>query len=249
MKIFSSELGTNYDTYTFGYTTYAKREESDPLAALYRKGFLPYSGSPRAADIFYMARSVRVVLADFELTSENRRIAKKFDGEFVRERMAFTDAVFDENAISFCLSYFAQKHGERAMPRERFEHILKMGLVTHLITYKKEKVIVAYVLEVADDTIGHYWFSFYDLAFARQSLGLWLMLDAVQDAQKRKLAYYYLGTVYGEKALYKTNFEPLEWWDGTGWSTDSKLLRQRGRTDAERMVLLTDAWKTNQVLF
>ena len=73
--------------------------------------------------------------------------------------------------------------------------------------------------------MAHYWFSFYDLAYARQSLGLWLMLDCIRDAEQRGLKNYYLGTVYGPNALYKTNFAPLEWWGEAGWSRDIQLLK------------------------
>lgn len=73
--------------------------------------------------------------------------------------------------------------------------------------------------------MAHFWFSFYDLSYARQSLGLWLMLDCLRDAKKRGRAHYYLGTVYGPSALYKTNFTPLEWWSEGGWSRDIRALK------------------------
>src|SRR5437870_4904348 len=134
MRIFSSELGHNYTTYTFGYANYGELEAGDQLSLAYNAGFLPYTGTA-VPNLLYMP---------------------------------------------------------------------------------------------------HYWYSFYDLALAKQSLGLWLMLDAVRDAQERGLTHYYLGTVYGEKALYKTNSEPLEWWDGKQWQSDVALLKERGRSDAGR---------------
>jgi hypothetical protein len=117
------------------------------------------------------------------------------------------------------------------MPRARLETILESGLISSVITYAEGHRGVAYVLEVADGAMEHFWFSFYDLRYAKQSLGLWLMLESIRDAQARGLTHYYLGTVYGEKALYKTNFEPLEWWNRDQWSRDVKLLRQRERAD------------------
>ena len=75
------------------------------------------------------------------------------------------------------------------------------------------------------------------------------MLDCIQDAKTRGLDYYYLGTVYGQKALYKTNFETLEWFNGNNWSTDVQLLKERGRTDSGRVVELTDDYKSGQHLF
>jgi len=243
MRFFSSEIGQRYDSYTFGYANYCECETEDALHQLYALGYLPYSGSPNAHNVFYMARSARVDLARFELSSENRRIAKKFDGEFTKERIAFKDFAVTHEFIDFCLSYFAQKHGASAMPKARLEHILASGLMTHIIVYTKESKPVAYVFAVADEHCEHYWFSFYDLSLARQSLGLWLMLDCLRDAKARASMHYYLGTVYGETALYKTNFEPLEWYDGKSWSSDIKLLKERGRSDDTRTLPATDAWK------
>jgi hypothetical protein len=53
----------------------------------------------------------------------------------------------------------------------------------------------------------------------------------MRDAKKAGLTHYYLGTVYGAKALYKTNFEPVEWWDGLQWQRDVALLKEKARAD------------------
>lgn len=243
MKVFSSELGHNYDTYTFGYCTYAQKEPGDALHDIYSQGFLPYSGSPDAKNIFYLARSARVALPDFKLTSENRRIAKKFDGQFVKKRTPLNEFAITTEFLDFCLEYFAKRHGEHVMPRGRLELILSFGIITEIVTYTKDGKVLGYVFEAADSQISHYWYSFYDLSLAKQSLGLWLMLDCVRDAKAAGLQHYYLGTVYGGKTLYKANFEPLEWWNGRHWSTDIAELKERGRSDGERVVPLTDGWK------
>lgn len=249
MRLFSSEVAHNYDTYTFAYAQYAEREEGEPLDGIYAHGFLPYSGVRDAQNLFYMARSARIPLSHWELTSENRRIARKFDGEFEREKIPLSAFEKDEAFYAFCLGYFSKRHGERAMPRERLEFILACGLVSAVVVYRKDGAMVAYAFEVEDGGVGHYWFSFYDLSLVRQSLGLWIMLDCARHAKEAGLAHYYLGTVYGEKALYKNNFEPLQWWDGTCWQDDMKLLRERARTDEARALPPMDAWKEGKSFF
>lgn len=201
-------------------TTYAEREPGDAARDLYAQGFLPYSGTKGLQNIYYSARSARIVLNEFELSSENRRIARKFDGMFTK-----TTAVGapPKDAYDFCLAYFSERHGPQAMPHERLELIFSE--VTHTATYRSGSHIVAYVVSVEDPTFGHYWYSFYDLSYAKQSLGLWLMLDGIRDAKVAGKSHYYLGTVYGEKALYKTNFAPLEWWDGTKWNNSIPKLK------------------------
>ncbi|HUD02699.1 MAG TPA: GNAT family N-acetyltransferase [Candidatus Paceibacterota bacterium] len=244
MKIFSSELGHNYGSYTFGYANYCEREAGDSLAHIYELGYLPYSGSPDVQNIFYMARSARVVLPQFALTSENRRISKKFDGVFDKKRIPLNEFdIEDEAFLFFCVEYFKNKHGIGAAPRERIHYWLTCGVVTTIVEYRKAGVPVAYVFEAEDASMTHYWFSFYDLSLVQQSLGMWLMLDCITDAAARGVEHYYLGTVYGAKALYKTNFEPLLWWDGSAWQSDITTLKQNARTDDGRITPLMDAWK------
>jgi arginyl-tRNA--protein-N-Asp/Glu arginylyltransferase len=221
MKILGHAPRKDFDVYIDREdTVWCEREPGDSLESLYNLGYLPYSGAQNINHVLYRGRSARVVLPQFELSSENRRIARKFDGQFSKEALSGAPGA---EAIDFCLTYFAAKHGERAMPRERLMQIFKN--VTNTMIYHSDSGPVAYVLEVTDGDMAHYWFSFYDLAYARQSLGLWLMLDSIRDAQARGLAHYYLGTVYGEKALYKTNYAPLQWWDGEHWSDDIRLLK------------------------
>lgn len=212
-------------------TRYVEREASDSLEALYNEGYLPYSGTKGLHAIFYSARSARVVLPAFSLTSENRRIAKKFDGQFAKRRIDARAFVADESFYTFVLTYFAKRHGPDVMPRERLELLLMSGLITTVVEYHKESRVVGYVLEVESGAMRHYWYSAYDVSLTKQSLGLWLMLDCIRDAASAGCTHYYVGTVYGSKALYKTNFEPLQWWTGTQWSSDSNLLKDKARAD------------------
>jgi len=78
MNIFFSENHPDYSTYTFNYAIYCIKEAQNELPKIYEKGFLPYTGNLKiAADIFYLARSLRVNLERFTDTSENRRINRK----------------------------------------------------------------------------------------------------------------------------------------------------------------------------
>ncbi len=136
-----------------------------------------------------------------------------------------------DELYAFVLGYFARRHGVNVMPRERLELLLASGLITTVIEYRKDASVVGYVLEVESGAMRHYWYSAYDLSFAQQSLGLWLMLDCIRDAKDSGYSRCYLGTVYGQKALYKTNFEPLEWHDSSIWSRDLRLLKEKSREE------------------
>lgn len=237
MKTFSNEFVHSYETYSFGYCNYALREKNDKLSDIYDAGYLPYSGKLDVKDTFYMARSARVNLSKFTLSSENRRVARKFDTELTRivttiEEFDYKDKTF----LSFCVNYFKKRHGPKIMPKERLLTILKMGLVSHVVTYTHDDEVVAYVLEVRDKDMTHFWFSFYDIAYVYQSLGMWLMLDCARETKRENKEYFYIGTVYDEKAIYKTNFRSLEYWNGHEWIADIKHLKQISHSDSDRSV-------------
>ncbi|MDP4001485.1 MAG: hypothetical protein Q8P69_00345 [bacterium] len=250
MKKFSSEFGHNYETYSFGYTNYCIREPGDKLSEIYKQGYLPYSGSPNTKHIFYMARSARVPLDSFRLTSENRRIAKKFDDSF--QIQAIPIRKFNHNDpsfLTFCVDYFKKRHGPNVMPLARLKSILDADLITHIVAGERDGQHISYTFEVSDNIMTHFWYSFYDLSLVHQSLGLWLMLDSARRAQARGEKYLYLGTVYGEKALYKTAFENIEYWNGATWTGGLKEIKKLGREDNTRTIGLTDLWKKDLELF
>lgn len=250
MRLFTSEFGHSYDSYSFGYCNYAELEKSDKLWEIYQSGFLPYSASFDKKDIFYMARSARINLKNFELNSENRRIAKKFDGKFEKEIVPFSKFNWkNEEFISFCADYFAVRHGKNVMPKSRLMFLLNCGLISDIAVYKEDGIPKAYVFLVSDNQMAHFWFSFYDLSLVYQSLGMWLMIDVARDAANPPAGggkkHLYLGTVYAEKALYKTNFDNLEYWTGSEWSRDIKKLKSRSHTDHTRSLNIVDEWKEN----
>jgi arginyl-tRNA--protein-N-Asp/Glu arginylyltransferase len=251
MKRFRSEFAYSYTTYSFGYCEYATVESGDVLSEVYAQGFLPYSGTPGIQHTCYMARSARIPLSDLSFSSENRRIANRFDGQFAKEVIPFSDFPTDDDSFrKFCLDYFSKRHGESVLPSARLETILHSGFITHIARYTdKENRVVAYVFLVEDESMSHFWFSFYDLSLAFRSLGMWLMLDCAREAKEKGKRHFYVGTVYGEKALYKTNFDALEFWDGNEWIRDIQKLRALSRKDATHTYEQPDRWKEEHSVF
>lgn len=252
MRFFSSELGQDYATYTFSYCNYGVLEEGDKLAAMYERGYLPFSGSPSSRGMFYMARGGRINLAEFELNSECRRVAKKFDGQFSRKRIPLSDFEITDDCIEFWLSYFKRAHGPTVMPKERLMHILTFGIISHVVVYKNTGgEIVGYVFEVSDQTMSHDWYQSYSEVLDKSSFGMWLLIDMARVAKERGAQHYYPGTVYGNATDYKTNLPALEFWNGESWIKDpnNKALRLRTGSDAERQITSVDEWKENHPLF
>lgn len=235
MKLFASEFGHSYETYSFAYSLYAEREEHDSIEAIYEKGFLPYSGSRGLKNIFYMARGTRAYIRDWKPTSENRRVLRFFDGIFEKKIHKVEDIRNNEQFFNLCISYFNLAHGG-AMPRERLELILDSGLVTSIVEYSKDNEPQAYLLLVETEHISHYWFSFFKEEYIKSSLGMWLALDHIRSFSQSGGTYFYFGTCYAEKALYKTNVEPLEFWNGREWVQDTPLLKALCRSDTKRHI-------------
>ena len=77
MKLLFSEAKADYANYIFPYAVWAFPEAGETPADLFNAGFLP---SSRNLDRFYMCRHVRVRLAQFTPSSENRRILRKGEG-------------------------------------------------------------------------------------------------------------------------------------------------------------------------
>lgn len=225
MRIFRSEFGHDYPSYAFGYTESAELEDELPAIA-YEAGYLPASSDPSVHNRFYMARSIRVPLKDFAPTSENRRILKKFDGQFTVDLIPREELSESVGFKKCFLSYFADRHGQSVMTAERLSGILNTTLPLRGVRYTKDDLTAAYVLEIEAEGFSHYWFSCYDMSYAGTSLGMWLMLDAVRRAKDAGYAYLYLGTAYGAKGRYKMNITPLEFWDGSEWNADETLLKK-----------------------
>jgi len=211
----------------------------DTPECIYQGGYLPYSGpDAQAGTLFYMARSARISLAHFSLSSENRRIVKKFDGLLLREVVPLKQFNWkDKTFLSFCTGYFTARFGQKIMPEKRLLSILGSGLVTHIIVYswKESGCLAGYVLLVSDGASAHFWYSFYDTAHIKKSLGMWLMIDTARFAHEKGKKHLYVGTVYGDKARYKTNFNRLEYWDGSKWVSDVKMLRELAKKDGARV--------------
>lgn len=231
MRLLLNEFGHEYDSYSFGYTIHGEWEPNDTLDAAYAAGFLPYAPPHDDRDLFYMSRSVRVPVSAFTPTSENRRIFRKFDGQFTEQTMSREELRASTHFRELFLAYFEGRHGTQVMPAERLDRILARDLPLRAIAYAVEGVVIAYVLEVAEGSFSHYWYSCYDLQYAGTSLGMWLMLDTVRRAEREERTHAYLGTAYGEKAKYKTNVPGLEYWDGNVWQADTRQLETIMRKD------------------
>jgi hypothetical protein len=72
----------------------------------------------------------------------------------------------------------------------------------------------------------HYAYPFYDLDYFDKNIGMGMMTRTINYAKKHNFSYVYLGTVYTKSSKYKLQFEGLEFFDGTNWSSDMEKLKK-----------------------
>ncbi len=231
MKLIINEFANDYETYRFGYTLQALRE-SEALHELYEKGFLPQSNKLEIQEpLFYLARSVRIDTAQFEPSSENRRVARKaeaFNFQYtLLEKSTFLQQ--EEAFLEFAWNYVQQRIDVAYMPIQRIKYIIHSTYYTHVLVVYHEGQIIAYVLLGKDAGAIHFWFSYFDVDFMQSfPLGKWLMLYTILEAKSNGIPFAYLGTCYKKKSLYKIrDFKAVQFFDGTTWSDDIQELKRR----------------------
>ena len=237
MKLLFSESESDYSRYLFPYVVWAIPEAGEASADLFNAGFLP---GARGLDQFCLCRNLRVELATFSASSENRRILRKGEG-ITMQLVPRAEFDFSDARKKFFLNYAEARYGADIMPPERLELLFNSPLATHLMVFTDasgaELGVVLLYLE--SPRLAFFRYSFYDLNHPNRSLGLFLMTTAVEFFAAQKFQHLYLGTCYAERALYKTQFAGVEFFNGFRWSQNLEELKHLVRRDAKKHLLDT----------
>lgn len=228
MKFFSSEFSQKYDSYTFAYANYAILESLEEVPIIYDKGYLPYSGLPIDEEIYYMSRSLRVNLSEFKISSENKRLLKKYDPLEIEMKIVDKDEFLkEERNFDFCLKYTQNKFEKEAFGKKRLQYIFDRKCGNKVIVFTKDDELIGVVLACLQGNTLHYWFCFYDLDFKENiPLGKTIMTKVILWAKENNLDYVYLGTIYGVKSLYKVrDYSAVEYFEGNKWANDIDRLK------------------------
>jgi arginine-tRNA-protein transferase len=208
------------------------------LTEIYDKGFLPYTGNINIeSDLFYLARSLRVDLQNFDDTSENRRVNRLVEPLEIKLEVLdkSTFDTKDTEFVAFCSNYINERIGEDNMSLERWDYILAQEIGTHFFKFSNSEKVLGYVLAAINEELVHYWFAFFDTEYMRtHSLGKWMMWRVIHWSKDNNKKNIYLGTAYKPAALYKIrDHKGLEFWDGQKWNTETKMLKDWCQTDLE----------------
>jgi arginyl-tRNA--protein-N-Asp/Glu arginylyltransferase len=224
MKLLFSERNSDYENYQFSYAIWAVPEKGETPADIFDAGFLP---SSRQLDRFYLCRQVRLDLAKFKPSSENRRIIRKGKGIDVkpvpRNQFDYTPARRD-----FFKTYADIKFGKDVMTFERLDALFAAPIISHLLVFTDSetgKDVGAATLYMEGKALAFYYYAFYDLNYYGRNLGMYMMTSAAALFAETNVKYLYLGTCYSETALYKTQFAGAEFFNGFKWSDDMKELK------------------------
>ncbi len=246
MILYFSEYKSDYDNYIFPYVIWAEPEDNEPAASLFGKGFLP---NTHDLSRFYMCRHVRVDLNNYHPSSENRRILRK--GKSVSFQIfQRKDFQYTREWQHFCLNYADKKFGQGVMTRERLDSVFASPVCSHCAVFTDEPTgehVGLVVLYLHQPDVAFYYYSFYDLDHVQKSLGMIMMTSLVGQMKKEDYDYIYLGSCYNRGALYKTQFEGMQFWNGRYWSGNNEELKYLIERDQGHMTkhLLEDEYYVN----
>jgi arginyl-tRNA--protein-N-Asp/Glu arginylyltransferase len=236
MKLVFSEHVSDYDHYIFPYAIWGFPEPGETPAQMFDAGFLP---SSRNLDRFYLCRQIRVNLAKFKPSSENRRVLRK--GEGIKcELVPRAQFDYTPKRRAFFKDYADSKFGPDTMSFERLDSLFASPIISHLLVFTDSATgaeVGVVVLYLEGDNLAFYYYAFYDLNYFERNLGLYMMTTAVAAFADRGTKHLYLGSCYATNALYKTQFLGVEFFNGFRWSerlAELKHLLQRDRPGARQ---------------
>jgi arginyl-tRNA--protein-N-Asp/Glu arginylyltransferase len=246
VKLLFSEQKSDYGSYQFPYAVWAIPEAGEKPSDIFNAGFLP---SSRQLDRFYLCRQIRVDLAEFKPSSENRRILRKGKGINValvpRDKYRYTPERRD-----FFKTYADIKFGKDVMTFERLDALFAAPIISHLLVFTDAKTgaeVGVATLYLEGAAHAYYYYAFYDLNYYSRNLGMFMMTSAVELFAGRGVKNLYLGTCYSESALYKTQFAGAEFFNGFRWSDNLAelkfLLRRDQKTASDRHLLETEEYR------
>ncbi len=183
--------------------------------------------------------SARIPVDGYPLGRSERRVLDR--NEDLEGHLVEAEATMEQ--FELLRRYLTARHASGGMADMTWPDYVAMvedtAVRTHLIEYRTTSedsgpgdLIACVLVDILHDGLSLVY-SFYDPAQTRRSLGSFVILDHLRQAQAAGLAFVYLGYwVSGSvKMAYKARFNPLEVLKPGGW----RLLSQRERSEISRL--------------
>ena len=245
MKLLFSEQNSDYEHYQFPYAIWAVPEDGRDAGGHFQRRFPAVVA--RFGPLLPLPQ-VRVNLAKFKPSSENRRILRKGAGIDVklvpREKYDYTP-----ERRQFFKTYADIKFGKDVMTFERLDALFASPIISHLLVFTDTKTgteVGVATLYLEGKALAFYYYAFYDLNYYARNLGMFMMTSAVELFAERGVKHLYLGTCYSQTALYKTQFAGAEFFNGFRWSDDMdelKFIIKRDKKELTQHLLETDEYR------
>lgn len=232
MKLLFSEAAPDPARYVYPYAVWGFLEAGETPADAFAAGFLP-----GAANLgrYYLCRQLRVPLAAWRPSSENRRVLRKA-ANLRCELIPKAQFDFSVARRERWLAYAASKWGADVMSPQRLERLINGAVITHVLHFTDSITDTdagTALLYVESPRVAFYYYSFYDLTPETRHVGLAMMTRAAEFFATARCAHLHLGSCYSEAALYKTQFEPMEFFNGFRWSRNLEELKHLVRTSLD----------------
>ncbi|OGH73750.1 MAG: hypothetical protein A3C90_01725 [Candidatus Magasanikbacteria bacterium RIFCSPHIGHO2_02_FULL_51_14] len=193
------------------------------LNSLYNEG---YVFTRLGRGVMHQTRGLRVDLAQFEMSSENRRILRKI----ADCRLQIADLPYENyhwRIGKLAKDFYTEKFGDKTFSANKTKVLFtgNSNNFNRFFIYSLNDETAGYCIATATDEIIHYAYPFYNLKSEIRNLGLGMMLLAIIYAKEHGKKYIYLGSAQRPTDTYKLQFEGLEWFDGKDWKNDTKELK------------------------
>ena len=242
MRFRFSEYPASYEEYKFPYKVWAIEDSSDERDELLNMGFVP---SRMKIGLWYLARSMRVDLSKFSESSENRRVVKntsEYGFSFSKDISLNLSDEKNRWVFDFAKSVAKKSEYSSSSVKRVFSKYLSQGI----FVWERDGEIAGYVPVMITKESIFYWLGFYKEDKFKTGLGSRMMLEAIKWATDNGKSHAYLGTVYTNSSLYKTNFKGWEFFNGFEWSNDKdqlKYLIGKDRYDDSPELLMDEEFK------
>jgi len=179
-------------------------------------------------------QSARAPAAEYVLSRSERKVLNRNDD--LERHLVEAEATLEQ--FELLRRYLLARHADGGMAEMTRPDYVAMvedtAVRTHLLEYRKKShdrgpgdLVACVLVDVLADGLSLVY-SFYNPDETRRSLGSFIILDHIVQAQQNALPYVYLGywVPGSEKMAYKARFSPLEILKPGGWSLMSA--RERG---------------------
>jgi arginine-tRNA-protein transferase len=179
-------------------------------------------------------QSARAPAAEYVLSRSERKVLNRNDD--LERHLVEAEATLEQ--FELLRRYLLARHADGGMAEMTWPDYVAMvedtAVRTHLLEYRKKShdrgpgdLVACVLVDVLADGLSLVY-SFYNPDETRRSLGSFIILDHIVQAQQNALPYVYLGywVPGSEKMAYKARFSPLEILKPGGWSLMSA--RERG---------------------